>query len=288
MAYQRTLAFPDKNGPPPYGSVANKPSVMVSTGPDIPSAPLNLQNCIPPSKRDAKCEVVKKTASADTTAPPSQEPMKLSEEQWVGEWNSQSSNASFNTFVCCAVYEVGSLERHHRHTSCAECAVIDSGATNTVVGKTWIESFFQSSAKPMIEGISKSFKFGDSRSFDSLGVILMPVNLSGFDALGKKPCKMRCDLRADIVAANIPLLVSRQSLKFMHSTINFTSDELIIDCKMIVPLKLAPNGHLVLPLDRATPEINANDCPIFCASGNSGDASVSGIDKETPIISWRI
>ena len=189
--------------------------------------------------------------------------MKLSEEQWVGEWNSQSSNASFDTFVCCAVYEVGSLERHHRHTSCAECAVIDSVATNTAVGKTWIESFFQPSAKPMIEGISKSFKFGDSRSFDSLGVILMPVNLSGFDALGKKPCKMRCDLRADIVAANIPLLVSRQSLKFMHSTINFTSDELIIDCKMIVPLKLAPNGHLVLPLDRATPEINANDCPIL-------------------------
>ena len=56
--------------------------------------------------------------------------MELTEEQWVDKWN-QSSYQSPNTFVCCAVYDGGSLEEHHRHTTSVECTVFGSAATNT-------------------------------------------------------------------------------------------------------------------------------------------------------------
>ena len=92
-------------------------------------------------------------------------------------------------------------------------------------------------------------------------MISIPVNLSGMALLGEKPCKMRCDIRADIVSATIPLLISRQSLKALNSTINFILDELTIGCEMIAPLKLAENGHLFPPLGRANPEQKTDACP---------------------------
>ena len=262
MAYQRTLAFPDKYGPPPYGSSSTKPSVMVTSVPETSNAPLCLQHSNPLDEEDAKSDLVEKSAPPEHLDVPIWGPTKLTDAQWVGKWN-QSSYPSLNTFACSIIYDVERLEKHHRGTNPVECAVIDSGATDTVVGGKWIESFPHASRKPAIMVRSRRFEFGESRSFDIIGVISIPVNLPGISLSGKKHCKMRCDIRADIVTANIPLLVSMQSLKAMNSTINFTSDELTIGCKMIVSLRLAENGHLILPLARETHETEKGACPTF-------------------------
>ena len=216
----------------------------------------------PPVEEELRCDSAKKSHVPEPLATSNQEPMKLTEEQWAGKWN-QSTFPPIDAFVCSMVYDAESLRTHHNSIVHGECAVIDAGSANTAVGGRWVESFSRDAQETTIRGRSGRFKFGDSRSFDSLGAKSIPVNLAGISLMGKKHFKMRCDIRADVVSTDIPLLISRQSLQTMNSAINFSSDELTIGRKITSPLRIAENGHPIPLLTRASHATEKEARPTF-------------------------
>ena len=123
-----------------------------------------------------------------------------------------------------------------------DAAVIDCGASKTCCGSTWWDNYTSSLSEEEMEKIqyspsNKTFKFGDGRKYQSLTAVMFPVSIGG------KPAQ----ITADIVSANIPLLLSRESLKKANTKINFSSDyaEILGEKVHLVTTK---SGHYALPI----------------------------------------
>ena len=123
-------------------------------------------------------------------------------------------------------------------------AVIDCGASKTCCGLPWWESYKSSiteeeQAKVSYETSKRSFKFGDGKTYPSLTSVKFPASI------GSKSI----NIVADIVSANIPLLLSRESLKTAETKINFISDT----AEMLgekVHLITTRSGHYALPITK--------------------------------------
>ena len=124
------------------------------------------------------------------------------------------------------------------------CAVLDCGATSTVCGTKWFDEF-KSSLSPdlqnkiTIEESSKPFRFGD-------GVIVNSTKRASIPAfIGQNYVQ----IVTEIVEANIPLLLSIESLKKGKFTLEFGSDQLI-GLGQKINLHTATNGLYALPLTK--------------------------------------
>ena len=72
-------------------------------------------------------------------------------------------------------------------------AVLDSGATSTVYGKTWIDCYEETLSdenrlKVTKEASSTNFKFGDGRKVASIEKVTIPA------AIGEQPVRIRTDV----------------------------------------------------------------------------------------------
>ena len=101
--------------------------------------------------------------------------------------------------------------------------MIDSGCTSTTVsGIIWLESFidsFSDSEKVLVKTLpcTKKYKFGDGNEIHALKKVVLPV------FFGKK----KVSLSIDIVPVNIPLLLSKESLKKGNSKIDFEKKQFV-------------------------------------------------------------
>ena len=138
-------------------------------------------------------------------------------------------------------------EGEQRETLVAETfnmALLDSGCTKTVCGKTWLDVYRQSLSDEMKDQAQKltpsdrSFKFGNDTHVNSLGKVMIPVFISKW-----------IYIESEVISSEVPLLFSRELMKKMDTTIGFKTDSVhMMGEKQKV--KKTSNGHLCIPLSR--------------------------------------
>ena len=101
----------------------------------------------------------------------------------------------------------------------ANLAIIDCGCTCTVIGesnyKTFIDTLSEKQKKILHEEPSSvSFKFGDNPIVQSHKRATLPVKLNGVE----------CTLQTEVVRKDIPLLLSKSSMKKANTRIDFMKD----------------------------------------------------------------
>ena len=122
-------------------------------------------------------------------------------------------------------------------------AILDSGATATVIGRIWIECYIETLSNEekdkMYYGDSaKSFKFGSGKVFPALYRTRVPAKI-GSRAL---------TIEVDVVDTDIPLLLSRKAMKKAETNINFKNDTVTMFGEEL-PVIVTKSGHYALPLD---------------------------------------
>ena len=121
-------------------------------------------------------------------------------------------------------------------------AILDSGCTNTVCGEQWIQNFIDNLSleereKMVISPSDQKFTFGDGRSVTSKRKVTIPCWMGG----------ERGRLTTDVVDSNIPLLLSRRSMKRSEMVLDFKNDKVQVNGRDI-RLKITHTGHYALPL----------------------------------------
>ena len=104
--------------------------------------------------------------------------------------------------------------------------IMDTGSSSSVCSVVMVKTLFSEFADPL-RSSKKTFKFGDSRSFASIGVIFVSSTLMmvGHHSFPAKQC---VTLKFDVVSARIPCLLSRSALVKLNDTINFNTHRLDI------------------------------------------------------------
>ena len=103
----------------------------------------------------------------------------MTETEWVSRWNAEVANVIHICEEVMLAVETPGLMR----------VVLDSGSTSTVVGRNWMQAYYQDKAKPMIGKSSKSFRFGDSSRHGSMGVVKLEFEIEAVSVC-KKPTRL--------------------------------------------------------------------------------------------------
>ena len=122
--------------------------------------------------------------------------------------------------------------------------VIDSGATSTVVGKEWL-SGIKSFTESKLRQISKIFRFGDGRQQRSCGRIIVSGRANATVEGGERIIPFQ--IITDVVNCNIPMMLSRNSLKAMADEIDFNISHLRFPKDTTIHLVAGATGHLQIP-----------------------------------------
>ena len=121
-------------------------------------------------------------------------------------------------------------------------AVLDSGCNRTVCGKSWLNSYLDTLSRNehlLVEKHTDNslFRFGDSEPVISNELFVIPIQL-GSHKLKLSTC---------VVDSDVPLLLSRVSLKRAHAQIDFKNDKLLVFDEP-VDVFISENGHLCVSL----------------------------------------
>lgn len=122
------------------------------------------------------------------------------------------------------------------------CAVLDSGCSATVCGTGWLNDFVQGLSDDERQQIkiapsSQSFTFGDGKTIVSNKRVTLPCWMGG--KLG--------EVTTDVVDCNIPLLLSRRSMKAAGMILNFKKDVVFVKGR-VIKLRTTKTGHYALPI----------------------------------------
>ena len=124
------------------------------------------------------------------------------------------------------------------------CGVLDSGASKTVCGKPWFKAYLESlrevdKKRVSYESSMNIFKFGDGKKVGSLKRATIPAVIGSVETT----------ITTDIVDSDIPLLLSRSSMKRAGTELNFKDDTVSI-LGQNLPLRVTNSGHYALPISR--------------------------------------
>ena len=112
-------------------------------------------------------------------------------------------------------------------------AVIDTACTRTVCGKRWFKKFEGELNQDIpTEKSSRTFKFGDGKVVHSFSRATLPAKIG----------HTYCNIETEIVEADIPLLLSKSSLKRAGTVLDLKNDK----CSMFnkpVNLEFTSSGH---------------------------------------------
>ena len=126
--------------------------------------------------------------------------------------------------------------------------IIDSGATHTAAGCSWLDAQYRGERKPTITDSRETFKFGDSGISPSASRMRI---LQKVPAVGDRGGFLHraCRVVAEVIQPNMPLLVSRCVLGGIRSALKFTDNTLRINDLYDGELYLPESGHLILPAE---------------------------------------
>ena len=114
---------------------------------------------------------------------------------------------------------------------------------------SYIESLDESDKDKVKQSCSQNnFKFGGGRQLRSQGVYCIPALAAGKEVT----------IQTDVVAADIPLLLLRKSMKTAGIKIDLTSDTVTIFGKSVM-LNTTSSGHYCTPILKAANITNMED-----------------------------
>lgn len=101
----------------------------------------------------------------------------------------------------------------------ATSAILDSGASATVAGKVWFESYLEGLSQEELQMVeymdtNSSFKFGSDEKFPGLFKAKIPAKI------GQK----KIFITTDVIETTIPLLMSKDAMKSASTKIDFMTD----------------------------------------------------------------
>ena len=123
--------------------------------------------------------------------------------------------------------------------------VLDSGCTKTVSGEIWMKEYLSTLPNDWKKTVRTDettnavYRFGDGKETKATKNVTTPV------AIGNKQYMMSID----VVKNDIPLLISKKSMKTLGMKLNFLNDTADVDGKSI-PLICSSTGHYSLPLTK--------------------------------------
>ena len=127
-------------------------------------------------------------------------------------------------------------------------AVIDTACTRTVCGEKWLNHYVSGLTKSELSKMTdiqsaRPFKFGDGRVIHSTKKVKIPAMIG----------QTRCQIETEVVPADIPLLLSKTSLKRAGAVLDIENDKAIM-FKQPVKLELTSSGHYCVNLrDESSP-----------------------------------
>ena len=133
-------------------------------------------------------------------------------------------------------------EFHIFLTESAKSAVVDTACSRTVAGEIWFNNYLNELNESLMDKVTitqshVSFRFGDGRkvhSFISARIPIMIANTS-------------CQVQVEIVKENIPLLLSKDSLKKAGTVLDMINDKAIMFGKDVA-LHFSTNGHYAIDI----------------------------------------
>uniref|UniRef100_M4AZE1 Integrase catalytic domain-containing protein n=1 Tax=Xiphophorus maculatus TaxID=8083 RepID=M4AZE1_XIPMA len=124
-------------------------------------------------------------------------------------------------------------------TECFGSAIIDTACTRTVCGQEWLDNYStvlqKKSVKIMKETETQShrpFKFGDGKIVYSIKKVKLPAKIGN----------TKCNIETEVVPANIPLLLSKASLKRAGTVLDMERDSAVM-FNQPVKLDFTSSGH---------------------------------------------
>lgn len=144
------------------------------------------------------------------------------------------------------LFQSNLLTQHHFEIFVAESstsAILDSGASATVTGRLWLESYLDGLSSEMSRKVQYStsnnyFKFGSDQKYKSLFQVMIPAQIGAHNVM----------IKTDVVDSSIPLLLSKAAMKTAKTKINFTDDTVNMFGEK-QPVKLTSSGHYAVPLN---------------------------------------
>ncbi|KAL1281668.1 hypothetical protein QQF64_000471 [Cirrhinus molitorella] len=133
-------------------------------------------------------------------------------------------------------------------------AVIDTACTKTVCGQKWLDHYI-SGLKPAEQkklectDSAKAFKFGDGRVVQSAQKVKIPAKIG----------QTNCHIETEVVPADIPLLLSKTSLKRVGAVLDLQNDKAIM-FKHPVTLELTFSGHYCVNLQQKDLPCDVEKC----------------------------
>ena len=124
-------------------------------------------------------------------------------------------------------------------------AILDCGATATVAGKEWFESYCDGLTKDEQTKIeyydsNSAFKFGCGEKYKSLYKAKIPAKVGSKSVM----------IATDLVDTAIPLLLSKEAMKKAETQINFVDDTVKM-FGQVQDVQLTSSGHYAIPLNNA-------------------------------------
>ena len=120
-------------------------------------------------------------------------------------------------------------------------AVIDSGCPKTVCGQDWFDEHLKSrnldSSSLQVLPSKAIFRFGDSDPVHASKKVLLPLNIAKKDVL----------LETEVVSSNIPLLLSKETMKTANAKLNFDNDTISLFGVEQV-MECTSSGHYAIPI----------------------------------------
>ena len=132
-------------------------------------------------------------------------------------------------------------------------AVLDSGCTQTVCGRSWLSNYIDSltdddKLKVKEKKSNTVFKFGDGKLFNSLKLVTIPAKI------GSK----YVDINTNVIDSELPLLLSKNAIKLAKVKIDFDNDIINIFGEDI-DISFTASGHYFIPISRTNKAISEID-----------------------------
>ena len=146
--------------------------------------------------------------------------------------------------------------------------IIDSGCSKTVCGEVWYKCHLDAmssddSERVVEEPSSTTFRFGDGKKVTSLKKVTFPALVAGKEVR----------IAADVVPYEIPLLLSKESLKKCDALLDFSQDTAVL-FNSEVKLSVTSNGHYIVPVAKFhVDNVSAKDMGqvLFCSKFESAN-----------------
>ena len=135
-------------------------------------------------------------------------------------------------------------------------AVLDSGCTQTLCGKTWLINYIDSLTDDNKVKVTKrriviAFKFGDGKLLNSLKLVTIPIKI------GSK----YINIMANVTDNELPLLLSKNAMKSGKVKIDFDNDIIFLGK---IDILFTESGHYFIPIccpNKVISEVNKDNSP---------------------------